>query len=120
MDLIRDLAPTVRILAIQSSVTRGIWAQRLSGRDKRWLRPFVPGSSKCRSPDLRKESGLCIFSIQQIPSPLGRSVSAAVRLLLNNSDAVDQSRNGAGCPHTAGIRARQNSGVLLACSSHMG
>ncbi len=61
MDLIRDLAPTVRILAIQSSVTRGIWAQRLSGRDKKWLRPFVSGSSKCQSPDLRKESGLCVF-----------------------------------------------------------
>lgn len=83
---------------------RGIRAHGDSGWDKVWRKPLSHGSSKRRSPDLRKESGLCVFDSRN-PSALGRSVSQSIRLLINNSDAVDLSRVDVWCPHTLGIEA---------------
>jgi len=85
-------------------VTRGIRARGDSGWGKEWRKPPSHGSSKRQGPDLRKESGLCVFDSRN-PSALGRSVSQSIRLLSNNSDAVDLSRSDAGCPHTPGIDA---------------
>ena len=62
----------VRTLAIQFAGFRGIWEQGTSGRDDKWPKPSVPGRNKRRSPDLREESGLRLFSIQEIlPRPEG-------------------------------------------------
>jgi hypothetical protein len=78
-------------MLIDMMAIRGIRAHRDSGWDKIWRKPPSHGSSKRQSPDLREESGLCVFDSKN-PSTMGRFVSQSIRLLLNNSDAVELSR----------------------------
>jgi hypothetical protein len=100
----RDLPALPPAMVIHIMVIRGIRAHRDSGWGKEWRKPPSHGSSKRRSPDLRKESGLCVFDSRN-PFAIGRFVSQSIRLLINNSDAVELSRVDAGCPHTPGIDA---------------
>jgi hypothetical protein len=99
-----DLPALPPAMVTHIMVIRGIRTHGDSGWGKAWRKPSSHGSSERRSPDLRKESGLCVFDSRN-PSALGRSVSQSIRLLINNSDAVELLRVDAGCPHTPGIEA---------------
>ncbi len=92
----RDLPALPPSMVIHIMVIRGIRAHGDSGWGKVWRKPLSHGSSNRRSPDLRKESGLCVFDSRN-PSALGRCISQSICLLINNSDAVELSRIDAGC-----------------------